>query len=775
MGKGIGGFISSVFGSENEEKAAAPTVDPNAYNYGGTEGGADEAANRYQANARYAQQRTAAQADYGQANASTRLGLQARGDMNTVGQAQLSRALGQTPSIAQMQADRQMQQAGAAQAAQAASARGPGGLALAQQNAANNTANAQGAISGQAQVNAANERMQAEQAAAGTFGNMQQLDMGRTGQAAQMAQYQSTNQMQQRGMNDALTMGMTQAEMGVRGMQLGASQNMQAQRSANSLGAAGINAGVGGQNASMNQSNGIGVTGMASNFLGGYAGGGSGNPPGKADGGPVEGDKPYIVGERGPELVVPKKDAVVIPAERTAPMLSRVLGQDQSQMRDGPSDPRAYNMDKTFHRDTPQDQARVKKGVEDAAAREAEAMMAGYKAALAQGPSVAARPQETPDLRLAARADGGPLDQGQTALVGERGPELVVPQLSTWGAGGQDTTGARQAIDDIDLKREHIARINADAARYVDPYQQVVNREKAGRAAGLAPSENDGSEGERLSSAAEERYAKQMVRRRGGAGTAQAEEKPDPAEREAVAEGKAVPKRGVLSNALGTVGNAAQRMSASVDTAYHGPSAHAGPQLIPVGYPGRAMGGPVAAGQPYMMGEQGPEIVAPSFKAMPQGGAGASPSANALGANGGMDVLGSLKANSAFATKFQRDPTGGMIAGAREEGGLIDAGKKYLVGEKGPEAVVPAPPPGQDMERYTRSQREDIAYKDETSPEHRWGRRQEEIQAARAAGTIRPNNGPETLRYTREQRDDIKNGPPVVPLSAFLSRIFGGR
>ncbi len=42
-----------------------------------------------------------------------------------------------------------------------------------------------------------------------------------------------------------------------------------------------------------------------------------------------------------------------------------------------------------FRRDTPQDQARVKRGVEDAAGREADAMMAGMRASLGQGAAVA--------------------------------------------------------------------------------------------------------------------------------------------------------------------------------------------------------------------------------------------------------------------------------------------------------------------------------------------------------------------------------------------------
>lgn len=49
--------------------------------------------------------------------------------------------------------------------------------------------------------------------------------------------------------------------------------------------------------------------------------GGEKNPPGKAHGGPVAGGSPYLVGERGPELVVPRQAGNVIPANKTRDML----------------------------------------------------------------------------------------------------------------------------------------------------------------------------------------------------------------------------------------------------------------------------------------------------------------------------------------------------------------------------------------------------------------------------------------------------------------------
>lgn len=40
--------------------------------------------------------------------------------------------------------------------------------------------------------------------------------------------------------------------------------------------------------------------------------------PGRADGGPVEAGKPYVVGEIGPELIVPKKSGAVVPGQDPA-------------------------------------------------------------------------------------------------------------------------------------------------------------------------------------------------------------------------------------------------------------------------------------------------------------------------------------------------------------------------------------------------------------------------------------------------------------------------
>jgi hypothetical protein len=52
-----------------------------------------------------------------------------------------------------------------------------------------------------------------------------------------------------------------------------------------------------------------GLTGIASSLLGGLLG-----LPGRATGGPVSPDRPYMVGERGPELFVPTASGTVVPA-----------------------------------------------------------------------------------------------------------------------------------------------------------------------------------------------------------------------------------------------------------------------------------------------------------------------------------------------------------------------------------------------------------------------------------------------------------------------------
>jgi hypothetical protein len=198
------------------------------YQYGGWAGGAHEAASRYAGQGQAAQGRQGEVIDYSRADWDRQQAGYSRNAQVSMADMMARRARGETPSIAQMQADRQMGQAAAEQSSAAASARGPASLALAQQAAAANTANMQSNISNQAQINAANERMQAEQNAMGAFSGIRGGDMQSGAMAAQQAQAQSAVNAQQRAQNDQYQLGMTQNEIAVQSQQLAAQQNRSA-------------------------------------------------------------------------------------------------------------------------------------------------------------------------------------------------------------------------------------------------------------------------------------------------------------------------------------------------------------------------------------------------------------------------------------------------------------------------------------------------------------------------------------------------------------------
>lgn len=314
----IGGLISGLFGSKNEFKADPYQADRNAYEYGGRSGGADADVARARQMGDSAQARGAENIDYAQANRDRAAGLQAREGLSRMASQAEQRASGQVRSIAQMQADRQMGQAMAQQASMAASARGPAALALAQQGAANNTATAAGSISGQAQINAASERQAAEAAAMGAYGQMRQGDLGSQAQSAQQSLAQAQMNAAQRQQNDQYQMATEQAAYGVRGTQLQGGMAREGQAAASRAQADAINAGVAAQNAQTNQRNAEGFIGAITGPLTKAAG--------LARGGPAMTGTPYLVGEKGPELVIPSRDSFVIPAHHTEKIVGRALG-----------------------------------------------------------------------------------------------------------------------------------------------------------------------------------------------------------------------------------------------------------------------------------------------------------------------------------------------------------------------------------------------------------------------------------------------------------------
>lgn len=477
---GVGGFFSGLLGSKNKERAGGYNVDQNAYNYGGSPTGARDAANRYKNAAEWGQTRQAVNVNYDQANEDRARALQARGQQEAAANLMMQRATGQAPSIARMAANRQMQQVAGEQASAAASARGAGAIALAQQQAAANTAAAQGNVAGQAQINEANERLAAEQAAFGAFSGMRGLDYQGQGQAAQQTQYQAGLEAQQRGLNDQFSLGMTGFEHGVNQTQLGAQMQREAQQSANNLGAQGINAGVGGQNAAMNQANGWGAINAGASVAGA---GGSGGPKPRAAGGPVAPGEAYIVGEQGPEIIVPQHEGTVIPAEQTAQVLStsslpgatynpaqaRERGAGLVRMANATESPWARDVRqvRTLRQVAPnlvndEDEDRERRGLlvvqgakREAAAEKKSETPAKKDAPLPQqsrigalggaagnvarsidtsyrGPSGGYAPPPMVVLP-APRAMGGPMTPGMPYQVGEQGPELVLPGRSIAG------------------------------------------------------------------------------------------------------------------------------------------------------------------------------------------------------------------------------------------------------------------------------------------------------------------------------------------------------
>ncbi len=208
------------------QAAAAAQAFENRFNYGGVQGGAAEAAGRYRYGAEHAQGRLGTVVDYSQADWDRMAAGGARNEQGNALGLMRARAYGQVPSIAQMQADRQMGQAAAEQSSAAASARGPAGLALAQQQAANNTAAMQSTISNQAQINGAQERERAENAYLGAGTQMRAGDMQAGGMAQQKAQYQAQMNDAQRSRDDAMQLGLTQAEIDVNKTQSAAQQNL---------------------------------------------------------------------------------------------------------------------------------------------------------------------------------------------------------------------------------------------------------------------------------------------------------------------------------------------------------------------------------------------------------------------------------------------------------------------------------------------------------------------------------------------------------------------
>lgn len=558
----IGDFFGGIFGGKNkyDPNQDKYKVDDNAYNYGGRPNGAADAAasaertsNDYNAQARYATDQ--AYADRNNAGA-------ARAEQGNAMAMMKARATGAVPSVAQLQGQRDMEAARAAQSSAAAGARGPAGLALAQQNAAANTAAAQQNISGQSQMNALTERERAESAYMGAATGMRQQDYAGAQQAAGMSgQFQNTAQ------------GYAGLQSNINQSQLNAGMNREAQKSANANAVMGIKAGVSGQNASSAQQWGAGVLNMGSSVAGGIAGG----MPGRASGGPVAAGQPYVMGEQGPELVIPGAGAG---SPMGSPTGTTVIGK-------------GGGMD----------------------------VMGSLKANSDFATSFMKNP--------IARANGGPVPQGRPVLVGEKGPEIVVPTqpghvltaeqtraalgpgdivASTWGSG---PTSHSQRLNQQDAAAAHEDVQRADmASRASDTGESAADRENRQNGAGggrmlgqqVGTTIFEGSPpsgvGSDVSKGVEDTGVK--MDRKG--------------KKDGAAQDAARKKLSVGETIANSIERGSGKMLDAGAAGYRPMSTYQAPQLLSAGIPlsgTRADGGPVDAGKAYLTGERGPEMVLP--------------------------------------------------------------------------------------------------------------------------------------------------------------------
>jgi hypothetical protein len=566
MGKGLGGFVSDLFGSTNKSTAKTPTLDPNAYQYGGQPGGAAAAAGRYQSMGAQAQGRQGEQVNTGETAWDRQQAGQARMGMQGMADQMAARAQGRMPSIAQMQADRQMRQATAAQSSASASARGAGAMVLAQQNAASNTANAHSAISNQAQINAEQEKLHAEQAALGAYGGMRAGDQQSQAQAAQQAQFQAQMNANQRAQNDQFQMGMTGFEVGVNNAQLGAQMNQQAQQSANALGVSGINAGVGGQNAGMNQTNAMGVIGMARDA--GSAG--MGAISGKAVGGPTNRNQAYLVGEEGPELIIPRNDGYVLTADETRQAFQDADfggAREYGGIVQGSTNQGLPGVVNAGHgtpggavSEAPVDQFKIgadgKLGMDVLGSLKAHSDFATRFQRVGQ-----AHPLDYGG----ARADGGPV-QGYAP--------------STWGAGGPDVAGQSMALMNAAIAAQGTQRAAQQAQSVESPWQRDVRQVQALRRSNPELVSDDDDVRERRGLAVMGQARKEDTSK-----PKDDTKKPEPKKAEEKA--KAEPKKP----------DTIDRMQGAPVPEYHAMGGYVAPHLIPVPNVtyggGRAEGGPI--------------------------------------------------------------------------------------------------------------------------------------------------------------------------------------
>ena len=259
MAEGFQKEIDKANARETEQKSLVNEKD---YTYGNQgQDFANQEADYYRSLGNTAAHAKAQQADYGKANMYAAAGNEARGQQNYglgkqdygLGQQDaamgLSRdaALGLAPSRAEILSRTNMDRAAAAQQSLAASARGPAGLAMAQQNAAAATADAQSRMAADAYAGRAGEMADArnaygQQAAqygnqaaqyGASAGNMRSGDLSAQQQEAAQQQYNASMRATQQSDNAKNQLAYEGMRGGVYGQNMQGSQNKSAQTNSN--------------------------------------------------------------------------------------------------------------------------------------------------------------------------------------------------------------------------------------------------------------------------------------------------------------------------------------------------------------------------------------------------------------------------------------------------------------------------------------------------------------------------------------------------------------
>lgn len=507
----------------------------NHYQYGGYEGGARDAANFYAWTADAAENRKGEQINYYDAQGDRFNNGRARLGQESIAEAMRQRALGNAPTIAQLEADRQIGQANAAQTSIAASARGPAALALAQQQEAANVANADSTISNAAQINAAKERRDDEVAAFGAQTGLRQGDQAQQAADAQQAQAQAAINAQQRAQNDAYANANYGRSVDINRTQLDAQMhqidtatgvataaaNRDAAKSMHdedredkwlALGGGllatatgyGLSTLLPSGSGSANGSGHGGGDGSAVNTdpgAGGYQGNapadGSLNPgtsggsygqgdydPYKAKGGPVRMGRPYIVGEEGPELIIPKDDGHVLTADQTRDLGEidepRDMGEIDEPVRDlGDVDtprmrgPNARDLGEIDSKRDPVSFERHNSPWMDKRILDMIAAQKAQNTMLAEGPSTAGAM-----ARSSAPEDRHPLEQDYQVAPGDS-PEMVREKVGRL----RQTLNEPSQSNRVDAMLDNIHPLSYT---YKDPSQEPRSTPTGGRYVGIS-------------------------------------------------------------------------------------------------------------------------------------------------------------------------------------------------------------------------------------------------------------------------------------------------